>query len=67
MVAFSGSGAPTPIERILRTTAQHFSLHVLGTQLRLDRGEFIDPRPLRWSEVQPQIAHTQEGTARSMS
>ena len=60
MVTFSRSTGSARIQQILRTTAKHFSLHVPETQLRLDRGEFIDPLPLRWSNVPRQITHTRD-------
>ena len=60
MVTFSRSNGSARIQQILRTTAKHFSLHVPETQLRLDRGEFVDPLPLRWSNVPRQITHTRD-------
>ena len=57
MVAFSSSSASARFQQILRTTAKHFSLHVPETQLRLDRGEFIDPLPLRWRDAPRPLAH----------
>lgn len=57
MVAFSRSGASARIQQILLTTAKHFSLHAPEPVLRLDRGEFIDPLPLRWRSTPGLLAH----------
>ena len=57
-IARSSSSATAParvsarIERILRTTAQHFSIPALpDLALALPEGEFKDPLPYRWVDT----------------
>lgn len=52
--------APAPIEKILRTTAQHFLIPVLpDPALALPDGEFKDPLPFRWVKAPRQPARCQ--------
>lgn len=66
MVAFSRSAASAHIQQILRTTAKHFSLHAPEPVLRLDRGEFIDPLPLRWKSAPGLLAHGSPASRRGI-
>ena len=64
MMVVTRSSAPTRIEQILLTTAQHFEIRALplysplpsspslpDVQLALTHGEFTDPRPFRWVDA----------------
>ncbi len=59
MVASSHSGAQTPIQQILRTTAQHFAVtprpSTRQLPLAMFASEFKDPLPLRWQQTPRQI------------
>ena len=63
MVASSHSGAQTPIQQILLTTAQHFAIAprplVRQSTLAMFTGEFKDPLPLRWRQSSRQIVRRQ--------
>ena len=63
MVASSHSGAQTPIQQILLTTAQHFAIAPQSpahqSTLALYASEFKDPLPLRWRQTSRQIVRRQ--------
>ena len=67
MVASSHSGVQTPIQKILRTTAQHFAITPKPSTRQLPLAmfvsEFKDPLPLRWQQSPRQIFHRQFETA----
>ena len=67
MVASSHSGAQTPIQQILRTTAQHFAIPPKPSTRQLPLAmfvsEFKDPLPLRWQKAPRQIFCQQFQTA----
>jgi hypothetical protein len=55
MVVSSHPGAQTPIQQILRTTAQHFAIspepQTYKPTLAMFASEFKDPLPLRWKQT----------------
>ncbi len=67
MVASSHSGTHTPIQQILRTTAQHFAIapkpSARQLPLVLFASEFKDPLPLRWQQTPRQMFRRQFQTA----
>lgn len=59
-ISISPSSALTPIQQILRITAQHFTIPALPVSpIRVGSSEFKDPRPLRWSDAPRRQLHRQ--------
>jgi hypothetical protein len=63
MVASSHPGAQTPVQQILRTTAQYFAIstqpQTCQPTLAMFASEFKDPLPLRWPHTPRQIVRRQ--------
>ena len=63
MVAIAHSGAQTPIQQILLTTAQHFAIspqpQARQPQPAMFGSEFKDPLSLRWRQTSRQINRQQ--------